>query len=63
MDNQTRDALAALAVSVSTLAPLRLKPPGFQCYIPHNVVLMIRARLDAAQIDWRGLHKAARERK
>jgi hypothetical protein len=54
--------LAALAVSISTAAPLRLKPPAYQCYIPHELVRQIRAELDAGKYDWRAQHKAARNR-
>lgn len=56
------EKLAALAVAVSTEAPLRLKPPGYQVYITHETVKRIRAVLDEARIDWRQLHKNARTR-
>jgi hypothetical protein len=58
----TAEKLAALAIAVSTEAPLRLKPPGYQCYITHETVKRIRAVLDEAKIDWRQLHKNARTR-
>jgi hypothetical protein len=60
MTNGQINKLAALAAVVSTMAPLRLKPPGFQCYIPHDIVKQIRAVLDEAKYDWRAQHRNAR---
>lgn len=54
--------LAQLAMRVSIEAPLRLKSPGYQCYITHETVRQIRKILDDARIDWRAQHKAARSR-
>lgn len=62
MTQEQVNRLAAIAIAVSTAAPLRLKPPGFQCYIPHELVKQIRAELDAARVDWREYHKTARVR-
>lgn len=52
--------LAALAVAVSSAAPLELKKPGYQCYIPHELIRRIRAELEAGRYDWRTQHRAAR---
>jgi hypothetical protein len=54
--------LAALAVSVCSLAPLRFPPkqPGTQCYIPRDVVKQIRAVLDEGKYDWRAQHHSRR---
>lgn len=55
--------LAALAASVSTMAPLRLNPRANHVYINHHVVAQIRRTLDEAKIDWRQMHKDARVHK
>ena len=54
------ERLAELAILVSTEAPLRLKPPGRQCYITHDAVRAIHKVLDEAKVDWRLFHKNAR---
>lgn len=54
--------LAAIGVAISSAAPLRLRPPAYQCYIPHDLVRQIRAVLDEGKYDWRAQHKAARRR-
>lgn len=60
LTTQQMQQLVVAARKVSMYAPLRLKRPSTQCYIPHHVVLEIRAILDAAGNDWRADHKAAR---
>lgn len=57
------EKLAALAVAVSTTAPLRLKGPGYNVYITKELVQRIRAVMDEAKIDWRQLHQNARPRR
>lgn len=58
MTNDQINKLAALAVAVSSAAPLQLRQPGYQCYIPHDLIRQIRAELEAGRYDWRTQHRA-----
>jgi hypothetical protein len=56
------EKLAALALAVSTDAPMRLKGPGHMCYVSKELIQRIRDACNESQIDWRQLHKNARIR-
>lgn len=52
--------LASLAIAISNAAPYRLKRPGYQCYIPHDLIKQIRAMCEDGGFDWRAEHRLVR---